>query len=342
MKLLLLACLSPHTGNCTTAQRIRGHVESAGHTCILRDVTNFQSPGDVAVLLSRETPFDGLLAIHLYKGGRLLLGSQVPYGIIFGGTDINEDVKDATKRAVMEQVLEGARFAVAFSTKMKEDAERLWPSSASKVHVQPQGIMTNAAPGFCWSDFLRSAGVRDAGEDLRVFLLVCGLRRVKDPLYLVEAFSEWHCEEPSVVLVIIGPKMDPIFSVQVEEKLRRAAGVFLAPERSREELHAALQRSFALVNSSISEGMSAAILEAMDLGVPVVVRDVPGNAAIVRHEETGLLYSSPQEFVSLSKRLLGDGGLLERLVANGRCYIQQFHSISKEREGYQQFVELLR
>ncbi|KPP60968.1 hypothetical protein Z043_120984 [Scleropages formosus] len=126
MKLLLLACLSPHTGNCTTAQRIRGHVESAGHTCILRDVTDFQSPGDVAVLLSRETPFDGLLAIHLYKGGRLLLGepspyhfcflplrivhgSQVPYGIIFGGTDINEDVKDATKRAVMEQVLEGAR-----------------------------------------------------------------------------------------------------------------------------------------------------------------------------------------------------------------------------------------
>lgn len=26
-------------------------------------------------------------------------------------------------------------------------------------------------------------------EDLRVFLLVCGLRRVKDPLYLLEAFS---------------------------------------------------------------------------------------------------------------------------------------------------------
>lgn len=26
-------------------------------------------------------------------------------------------------------------------------------------------------------------------EDLHVFLLVCGLRRVKDPLYLLEAFS---------------------------------------------------------------------------------------------------------------------------------------------------------
>ncbi len=27
------------------------------------------------------------------------------------------------------------------------------------------------------------------GENLHVFLLVCGLRRVKDPLYLLEAFA---------------------------------------------------------------------------------------------------------------------------------------------------------
>lgn len=30
---------------------------------------------------------------------------------------------------------------------------------------------------------------REHVKELRVFLLVCGLRRVKDPLYLVEAFS---------------------------------------------------------------------------------------------------------------------------------------------------------
>lgn len=32
----------------------------------------------------------------------------------------------------------------------------------------------------------------------------------------------------------------------------------------------------------------------MDLGLPVLARDVPGNAAIVEHKVTGLLYSSPQ------------------------------------------------
>lgn len=34
---------------------------------------------------------------------------QIPYGVVFGGTDINEDVKVEQKRVVMEQVLLKAR-----------------------------------------------------------------------------------------------------------------------------------------------------------------------------------------------------------------------------------------
>lgn len=33
----------------------------------------------------------------------------VPFGVVFGGTDINEDVKDEHKRSVMEEVLHRAR-----------------------------------------------------------------------------------------------------------------------------------------------------------------------------------------------------------------------------------------
>ncbi|XP_023682785.1 glycosyltransferase 1 domain-containing protein 1 [Paramormyrops kingsleyae] len=341
MKLLFLACLSPQTGNCTTAERIRGHIESAGHTCVLRDVADFKSPGDVEALMKREPPCEGVLAIHLYKGGQFLLGCQAPFGVIFGGTDLNEDVKDNKKLAVMEQVLKKARFAVAFSHKLKEVAELLWPTQSSRVHVHPQGVETRVAMGFNWDDFLRSAGVSAIAEDLRVFLLVCGLRRVKDPLYLLEAFSEWHAQDQSVILIIIGPKVDPVFAGEVEESLRRSTGVFLAEERSQEELHAALRRSFALVNSSVSEGMSAAILEAMDLEVPVVARDVPGNAAIVRHEGTGLLYSTPQEFVALSQRLLGDRRLAEHMVRNAKRYVSEYHSSLAERTAYQRLVELL-
>lgn len=36
-------------------------------------------------------------------------GSKIPFGIIFGGTDVNEDVKCEEKHRVMGAVLEEAR-----------------------------------------------------------------------------------------------------------------------------------------------------------------------------------------------------------------------------------------
>ncbi|KAM3610966.1 uncharacterized protein V6R79_011388 [Siganus canaliculatus] len=342
MKLLFLACLSPKTGNYTTAERIRSHIESAGHRCELRDVADFQSPAEVAKLVSQNPPFEAALAIHLFRAGRLLLDIQVPFGVIFGGTDINEDVKVERKRVVMEQVLLKARFAVAFSAKLKEEAQLFLLSQSSKIYIQPQGIQTEVTEKFCWSQFLSSSGVSSpsVGEP-RVFLLVCGLRRVKDPLYLVEVFSEWHGEDPLNVLVIIGPKIDPVLTVEVEAVVQRTAGVFVAQERSQRELHAAMKRCFAVVNSSVSEGMSAAILEAMDLEVPVLARDIPGNAAVVQHDLTGLLFSSPQEFVHQSRRLVSDQELRERVVRNGKLYVEERHSLKRERETYRRLVDAL-
>uniref|UniRef100_A0A673MIV7 Glycosyl transferase family 1 domain-containing protein n=1 Tax=Sinocyclocheilus rhinocerous TaxID=307959 RepID=A0A673MIV7_9TELE len=263
---------------------------------------------DVSSLMTQEPRFEAALAIHLFKGGRLLL---VPFGVVFGGTDVNEDVKDEHKRAVMEEVLRKARFAVAFTDKLKGCAEELLVRNVKSLQI--------------WV-FIACVRTKQE-ENLRVFLLVCGLRRVKDPLYLLEVFAEWHSQNPLVVLIIIGPKV-----------VCRSVGVYLAADLSQEELHAAMQKSFALVNSSLSEGMSAAILEAMDLGLPVLARDVPGNAAIVKHEVTGLLYSSPQEFVSMSRKLLDDHELQERLVRNGKNYITTCHNPMKERIAYQKLT----
>ncbi|XP_034451174.1 glycosyltransferase 1 domain-containing protein 1 isoform X1 [Hippoglossus hippoglossus] len=342
MKLLFLASLSPQTGNHTTAERIRSYIESAGHTCELRDPAEFQSPAEVTNLVSQNPPFEAALALHLFRAARLLLDIQVPFGVVFGGTDINEDVKVKQKRVVMEQVLLKARFAVAFTDKLKEEAEMYLMSQSSKIYVQPQGIQTHVTDNFSWTEFLRSSGVStEHADELRVFLLVCGLRRVKDPLYLVKVFSEWHCENPLNVLIIIGPKIDPVFTVEVEAVVQRTAGVFLAQERSQQELHAAMKRCFAMVNSSISEGMSAAILEAMDLGVPVLARDITGNSAVVQHEFTGLLYSSPKEFVHQAQRLLSDHELRERVVRNGKLYVEEHHSLKQERETYQRLVDIL-
>ncbi|XP_068166037.1 glycosyltransferase 1 domain-containing protein 1 isoform X3 [Antennarius striatus] len=165
MKLLLIACLSPKTGNYATAVRIRSHIEKAGHTCELRDAADFASSTDVANLVSQSPQFEGILVIHLFKAGRLLLDTQVPFGVIFGGTDINEDVKVEQKRVVMEQVLLRARFAVAFSDRLKEAAELFLRCQSSKIYVQPQGVQTEATEEFCWNEFLTSSGGSRSSKD---------------------------------------------------------------------------------------------------------------------------------------------------------------------------------
>ncbi|EPQ20291.1 Glycosyltransferase 1 domain-containing protein 1 [Myotis brandtii] len=194
----------------------------------------------------------------------------------------------------MGKVLGEARFAVAFTESMRAAACLQWPQAKGKIYVQGQGIATAPNAAFPWSTFLQLADLPQSADNLHVFLLICGLRPVKDPLYLVDAFSEWHREEPSAYLVIVGPEVDPVFTREVKAKVERSAGVRLLPEMPQGDLHAAEKNCLALVNSSLSEGMSAAILEAMDLEVPVLARNIPGNAAVVQHGVTGLLFSDPQ------------------------------------------------
>ncbi|XP_060105446.1 glycosyltransferase 1 domain-containing protein 1 [Heteronotia binoei] len=337
MRLLLLTPLRAGTGNATTGRRIQGHLEAGGHECIIRDTSDYESPLVVADLISSKN-FEAALGIHVYKAGRLLQGSRVPFGIIFGGTDVNEDAKCDEKSRVMAAILDEARFAVSFTEAMKETAAACWPHIRSKIHVQSQGIVTVHNAAFNWKKFLQSADILQDSTNLHLFLLICGLRRVKDPLYLVDAFSDWHQKERTVHLVIIGPAVDPVFAEEVKEKVQRADGVHLLPAIPQEDLHAITRNCFAVVNSSVSEGMSAAILEAMDLKVPVLARNIPGNAAIITHKATGLLYSSPQEFIQLSQSLIDDPSLKRELVARAKEYITQHHSWDQEREAYQNLV----
>ncbi|NWI02322.1 GL1D1 protein, partial [Tichodroma muraria] len=313
----------------------RDHLHAAGHICVLKDAFTCESPTEIANLTSTDK-FDAALAIHLYKGGRLLQGSRIPFGIIFGGTDVNEDTKCEEKRQVMGAVLEEARFAVAFTAEMKELAAAEWVRLC--LFFFHTGIKTTPSETFDWYRFLQNSDIPTDTESLHLFLLVCGLRRVKDPLYLVEVFSDWHRKDPSVHLGIIGPAVDPLFTSEVKEKVKRAPGVHVLQELPQEELHAAVRRCSAVVNSSISEGMSAAILEAMDLGIPVLARNIPGNAAIINHKETGLLFSTPQEFVVLSKSLMNDPIMEKEIITRAKEYVKKHHSWEGERKTYQNLV----
>ncbi|XP_038059189.1 glycosyltransferase 1 domain-containing protein 1-like [Patiria miniata] len=336
MKVIVLSALKTSTGNCSSAQRISNYLLEEGIESQLTDQDAFISPLEFNRHVV-QTAADCVLAIHAYRSGKLLLECPVPYSIVFGGTDVNEHHKIHDKLVTMTMAVSKARFLVSFSKPMHDQALALWPDIGDKLYTLPQGVVTSPSSRFDFHQHLHVAcGIPKHSS---VFLLVAGLRPVKDPLYLVNKFSEWHMEHGNVYLVIIGPELDQQLSEKVKAIVKRLPGVEVLDPLSQSDCHRAMQECTAVVNSSLSEGMPAAILEAMDLCVPVIARNIPGNRTLITHRQTGLLYDTPEEFINLAEDLLTSPGQHAAITRQAKEFVDAHHSPQSERTTYVSLVK---
>ncbi|KAK3855110.1 hypothetical protein Pcinc_038464 [Petrolisthes cinctipes] len=165
-------------------------------------------------------------------------------------------------------------------------------------------------------------------------LIVAGLRPVKDILYVAEAWSTWRGgPEGRGTLLILGPPLDTRYANHVYSEAKRLRSVCVAPSLPPSECQAVIRSATVLVNSSRSESMPNAILEAMALGTPVLARDIPGNRYLVTHRHNGLLYSCPESFIEALTSLLQDPSLARSLARNATDRVLREHSLEQEREG---------
>jgi glycosyltransferase involved in cell wall biosynthesis len=97
------------------------------------------------------------------------------------------------------------------------------------------------------------------------------------------------------------------------------------------------------VLSSLTEGLSLSILEAMAAGKPTVVTDVGGNHEIVVEEETGFLVPSENPVVIAEKvcLLLHDRALGREMGRKGRQRTLDLFSREKMVQAYQELYETL-
>lgn len=90
-----------------------------------------------------------------------------------------------------------------------------------------------------------------------------------------------------------------------------------------------LEASHAFVLASLHEPLGVAIMEAMAMGLPVVVTREGGVPELVQHEADGLLVDAraPEQIAAALARLAGDPALATRLGAAGRQTVAgRFHS----------------
>lgn len=176
-------------------------------------------------------------------------------------------------------------------------------------------------------------------EKAKLFVLPCGIRPVKDPLFLVDLFDNYFSLfDNNMYLLIVGPVLDENYFQYMMEQIRNKKGILYKSNMPQAALHGVMIESNGIINSSKSEGLSNVILEAMYLKIPIIARNIEGNRNIIEHEKTGLLFENPEDIIPLFKQI-DNSTFCNTLTNEAYKYVSTNHSVSNEEAGYRNIVK---
>ncbi len=157
------------------------------------------------------------------------------------------------------------------------------------------------------------------------------VKPVKDFITLIKAFEIVKKEYPDCALVIVGPEnyeTNPYY-VQLKSFINKMNLHDIFFTGTVQNIPEILSIFDIFVNSSLSEGISNTILEAMANKIPVVASRVGGNPELIVHEKTGLLFESQNaaECADCITKILRDSVIRAKYIDSAHQHVIQNHTM---------------
>ena len=324
MKILLLTpYFKQNRGNSTTAKRIFSGLEQKG-----LDVTVFAYDEDRwNDEIQREADScDVIHIIHFYRFSKWAKKTNFqlnkPFILTNGGTDVNLHLFNQRDKFEMEHILQRARAITVFTNDAKEKICSAYSNMNSKVKVVKQSVWLPSLMG------IDSADIIKAGNP--VFLLPSGLREVKDVFFLMEEMILLKKKYPNLQFLIAGMVLDENIYETLQQYLSQYKWIHFFENVPFEKMILLYRCAHVVLNTSISEGQSSALLEAMDMGCIILARDNPGNASIIQDGINGYLFKDGNEFLKKVEGVLNDKDRTEKIIQNAKSYIEAQHRFEDE------------
>lgn len=206
-----------------------------------------------------------------------------------------------------------------------------------RITVIPNGV---DVPRGTLGDDARQTLRRELGiaEEAFVFGSVGRLVGVKNYSLAIDALSRMTLPERPAHLVLVGDGPDRN-QLQSHASQRGVADrVHFAGSQSNVGDWLSMMDTF--VNTSLSEGMSQSIVEAMAAGLPLVVTDVGDNALLAGHVEGSVIASRDVAALATSLRLLADSPERRALrSAENRARYARDYGLGRMVQDYETFYE---
>ena len=300
MRILIVIPEQDHaSGNWVTARRFQQGLEKLGHRVMLIEISMhgegsfdekvFGFAADVALLL------------HAYRSGKPWLENtrmqKIPSVVMLTGTDVNHGLDDPEQSDIIHAVMQKATLVILHNPIIAKQLSRNWPSMAESLRIISPGVVLGQK-----AYDLRAA--LDISQELPLFLLPAGLRPIKGVIGLLQIFDQLERKAKPFHLAICGPILDEDYGRRCLAEVagrRWASYLGVIPPES---MAAAMGGADVIINNSMSEGLANTLLEAASLGIPILARKNPGNAALVRHDINGFLFDDNKGCLRYATRLL--------------------------------------
>lgn len=242
--------------------------------------------------------------------------------------DVVSAKRRLTNRFVLSRLADEVNAVAAFSAKALHEQDGF---------PEPIGVIENGIDVLAYDPPAdRAAAKRHVGLDpaRRHVACIARFHPVKDHAMLLRAFARTAAVVADVDLILAGDgQLRPDLEAQARALGIDARVSFLGVRRDVPDL---LRAADVFALTSVSEGASITLLEAMASGVPSVVTRVGGNPELVRDGEDGLLVPRGDDEAAAQAlvRLLTDHGLRARLGASARQRALETYQLDRTIDRY--------
>ncbi|MEN3044869.1 MAG: glycosyltransferase family 4 protein [Candidatus Hydrothermales bacterium] len=208
------------------------------------------------------------------------LQGQKPFVLFCWGTDlIKVSFKSIFHKIISKRIFNAARLIVVDAKFMKEIIEAKFKIESKKIIILPFGIEKN----------IRDKGANVKKENEKIILFTNRkLEKIYNPFIIIDGLSKVNFENYKLIWIAKG---------SLEKKVKEMVyqkGIFDKVEffgfQERENLYKLLIKSDIYLSSSLYDGTSVSLLEAMNFGVFPIVSDILGNREWILDGVNGFLF----------------------------------------------------
>lgn len=239
-------------------------------------------------------------------------------------------------------LLKQADNITGVTSKVAKAAQEVFRLPHSKISAIENGVDLNLFRRNKNAVLKKKLGI---ANDEKVIGLTANFRKIKNHIFLLEAFNQLVKEYKNIKLLLIGTgRMFGADNTELEivsfiKKNRLADKVILLGLRK--DIPELLNTMDIFCLPSFKEGHPISLIEAMATGLPVVGTDVEGIKEMVAQNKNGFLVTlgDAEGLKNALHRLLGDEALCKELGNESRVMAEKLYSLDACVDKYQNLYE---